>query len=48
LKGLALRSIPGKKRKGGKSRAIGISGLGRFFLFFPDFVSEEIPLTTNL
>jgi len=27
---------PGKKRKGGKSRAIGISGLGRFFLFFPD------------
>jgi hypothetical protein len=28
---------PGKKRKGGKSRVIGISGLGRFFLFFPDF-----------
>jgi hypothetical protein len=27
---------PGKKRKGGKSRVIGISGLGRFFLFFPD------------
>lgn len=30
---------PGRKRKGGKSRAIGISGLGRFFLFFPDFLS---------
>jgi len=27
---------PGRKRKGGKSRVIGISGLGRFFLFFPD------------
>jgi hypothetical protein len=33
---LALRSKPGKKKKSGKSRAIGISGLGRFFLFFPD------------
>src|SRR5205814_6758237 len=36
-KGYALQTKPGKKRKGGKSRAIGISGLGRFFLFFPDF-----------
>ena len=35
-KGLPFASDRGEKRKGGKSRAIGISGLGRFFLFFPD------------